>query len=88
LLPRSKAATFPNRSQSCVFPCDYSEFGIQCKNNTVNFSAELSEGPTPNSELGRKRRQIGGTQFPFPLADGAEITIAFSFFSGPAQSAG
>src|SRR6185437_12388238 len=29
LLPRARAATFPNRSQSCVFPCDYSEFGIQ-----------------------------------------------------------
>src|SRR6185437_9001558 len=29
LLPHARAATFPNRSQSCVFPCDYSEFGIQ-----------------------------------------------------------
>src|SRR6202050_5378999 len=37
LLPRPRAATFPNRSQSCVFPCDHSEFGIQSKNNAVNF---------------------------------------------------
>src|ERR1700689_5954532 len=34
------------------------------------------------------RRRIRGTQFPFPLADGAEITIRFSFFSRPPQSPG
>jgi hypothetical protein len=36
----------------------------------------------------RKRRQIRGTQFSFPLPDGAEIAIRFSFVSGPAQSPG
>jgi len=33
------------------------------------------DGPKTNSEFGRKRRQIRATQFPFPLADGAEIII-------------
>jgi len=35
-----------------------------------------------------KGDRSGGTQFPFPLADGAEITIAFSFRNRPAQSPG
>ena len=48
------------------------------------FWLNFLEGPKTNSELGRKRRKIGGTQFSFPLADDAEITISFSFFSGPA----
>src|SRR5208282_2408999 len=52
------------------------------------FWLNFLEGPKTNSKLGRKRRQIRGTQFPFPLADGAQITIRFSFFSGPPQSPG
>jgi hypothetical protein len=44
------------------------------------------EGPKNNSEFGRKRRQIRATQFPFPLADGAEITVRFSFFSRSAAT--
>lgn len=43
------------------------------------------DGPKTNSELGRKRRKIEGTQFSFALADDAEITISFSLFSGPAH---
>src|ERR1700683_3529594 len=45
------------------------------------FWLNFLEGPKTNSEFGRKRRQIRGTKFPFPLADGAEITVRFSFFS-------
>ena len=52
------------------------------------FGLNFLEGPKTNSELGRKRRQIRGMQFSFPLADGAEITISFYFFSVPAQSPG
>jgi len=45
--------------------------------NAVIFWLNFLEGPKTNSELGRKRRQVRGTQSPFPLADGADITISF-----------
>ena len=64
------------------------KFSIPAKTMRSIFSLNCLEGPKTNSEFGRKRRQIRARQFPFPLANGAEITIGFSFFSRPPQSPG
>src|SRR5437667_213011 len=41
---RSRAATFPNRSQSCVLPCDYSEFTIRCDDDWLGLRMPRRHG--------------------------------------------